>query len=242
MPRAIRHRLGRPGVDPGKLIHPDANAVPARRAKRIAATASPLSLARPSRRGLRDQPEALALAERCHAIGVAADGAAGPGKRGASGLGSTTCSNARRLPGRAGVACWGGARRSRARGRDDEEVLVAQESASSEIREIVARELARRPGGAASAPGLEQDLVVAVRSLLAQGDEGDATAAQIAELLRQDKTDEAIDIQVAAAEARERRMASEAKRAAKDYREAAALAATDQAGPGAGFVRAGRAS
>ena len=107
-------------------------------------------------------------------------------------------------------------------------VIADQSKREAEIREIVQRELARRPAGQAASPNAELDLAAAVRSLLAQADDGDATAARIADLLRAGRTDEAIDVQVAAAEARERRAATEAKRAAKDYREAAALAASAQ--------------
>jgi tetratricopeptide (TPR) repeat protein len=106
----------------------------------------------------------------------------------------------------------------------NERIIADKEARERDIRAIVAREQAKRPGGAASAPGQEQDLAAAVRSLLEQADAGDEAAARIADLLRAGKTEEAIDVQVAAAEARERRADADRKRAAKDYREAAALA------------------
>lgn len=108
--------------------------------------------------------------------------------------------------------------------------IASQDAREREIRQIVERELARNSTGEAASPNAEQDLAAAVRALLAQADKGDATARQIANLLRAGRTEEAIDVQVAAAEVRERRAAAETRRAAKDYREAAALAASAHPG------------
>ncbi len=109
-----------------------------------------------------------------------------------------------------------------------DKVIADKDAREKKIAAIVARERAKLPAGASTSPGQEQDLTAALEQIFAAADDGDATAARIADLLSAGKTEEAIDVRVAAEEARERRAANEFKRAAKGYREAAALAATAQ--------------
>ena len=115
---------------------------------------------------------------------------------------------------------------------------LAEVSAKLEKNEqeatALAEALIKANAGQAAAPGQKQDLIASLTQLLQQATAGDAEAARAVEFVKQGKITEAIDLRVAAAEARERRAAlvhaQENKKSAQDYREAAALAAVADPG------------
>ena len=115
---------------------------------------------------------------------------------------------------------------------------LAEVSAKLEKNEqeatALAEALIKANAGQAAAPGQKQDLIASLTQLLQQATAGDAEAARAVEFVKQGKITEAIDLRVAAAEARERHAAlvyaQENKKSAQDYREAAALAAVADPG------------
>ncbi|MCB1511437.1 MAG: TIR domain-containing protein, partial [Hyphomicrobiaceae bacterium] len=108
------------------------------------------------------------------------------------------------------------------------QIIVTQQQREREAIKL-ARDLLRQKTGQA-APGQEQDLITAIWQLGRDADAGDAIAARVLKLLREGKVKEAVQVRIAAAEAAERRAQVERKKAAQNYREAAALAAVAEPG------------
>ncbi len=108
-------------------------------------------------------------------------------------------------------------------------VIVQQQQIEAQALAIATQMLGANPAAAAT-PGTKDNLVAALTAVQQQVAAGDTDYTKASELLKQGKAAEALPLLIAAAEAKQRRAASETKSSAKAYREAAAIAAVAEPG------------
>jgi tetratricopeptide (TPR) repeat protein len=116
-------------------------------------------------------------------------------------------------------------------------VVIVQNADEKRQALAIATQLLGANPAAAATPGTEQSLVAALTSLQANAATGDAESAKAYELLKAGKGAEALPLLVAAADAQKRKAAEDRrksvegdKKAAKAYRDAAAIAAVAEPG------------